>query len=247
MLFPTLEQRIAMQSPPDQMPIMKQNWRELLFLHWKYPSSVLQSLVPKGLFIDTFQDEAYIGIVPFLMRDVKPIFFGSLGGSNFCELNLRTYVYDENGIPGVWFFSLDANHWLSVQMATIFFHLPYHYSTMSAQKSNDFIDYFCSRGEGETTVFSYKQTKTLGKAVPETLEFFLIERYLLYAANSSGKIYKGRIHHKPYELSEVVVKTWDESVLTWNGIAKTGRAPDHLIFSKGVDVQAYPIQAANRA
>ena len=36
------------------------------------------------------------------------------------ELNLRTYVYDRAGVPGVWFYSLDANQPLAVGIARRF-------------------------------------------------------------------------------------------------------------------------------
>jgi uncharacterized protein YqjF (DUF2071 family) len=46
------------------------------------------------------------------------------------ELNLRTYVHDRAGVPGVWFYSLDANQWLAVKIARRFFHLPYEHARM---------------------------------------------------------------------------------------------------------------------
>lgn len=241
-MLPSLEKRIELRSKPNQTAIMLQKWRDLTFIHWKYSSDVLQSLLPKGLYVDKFENEAYIGIVPFFMRDVKPIFFGSIiPGSNFCELNLRTYVYDDNGVPGVWFISLDANHWLSVQIAKAFFLLPYYYSRFSIRQENDSIDYQCVRGKNPPVNFSYKPTRYLGMAEPGTLEFFLIERYLLFAGKE--KVFTGRVHHKPYELHEVEVSAWDENIFLWNGITTTRRKPDHLIFSKGVDVTIYPLEA----
>ena len=33
------------------------------------------------------------------------------------EVNVRTYVYDQASVPGVWFYSLDANQRLAVALA----------------------------------------------------------------------------------------------------------------------------------
>ncbi len=51
---------------------MYQRWDDLLFLHWSYDPSAIQSTLPRGLTVDTFEGKAYIGIVPFFMRDVRP-------------------------------------------------------------------------------------------------------------------------------------------------------------------------------
>ena len=49
--------------------------------------------------------QAYMGIVPFYMQGLRPVYCPSVPFiSNFPELNLRTYVYDQSGRPGVWFF-----------------------------------------------------------------------------------------------------------------------------------------------
>ena len=51
--------------------------------------------------MDTFGGRAYLGIVPFFMRNIRPRFLPTVPGiSNFMELNLRTYVYDRSGVPG---------------------------------------------------------------------------------------------------------------------------------------------------
>jgi uncharacterized protein DUF2071 len=83
--------------------VMAQSWHDLLFAHWPVDISALRKAVPSALAIDTYQGQAWLGVVPFRMSGVR------LRGtppvpwlSAFPELNVRTYVVAE-GKPGVWF------------------------------------------------------------------------------------------------------------------------------------------------
>jgi uncharacterized protein len=106
---------IERQLPLGQSPVMFQRWLHLLFLHWPVEPRTIQSTLPPGLQVDTFSGQGWIGIVPFFMRGVRPVGLPSIvGPSNFLELNLRTYVRDRDGRPGIWFYSLDANQPLAV-------------------------------------------------------------------------------------------------------------------------------------
>ena len=65
------------------------------------------ALVPAGLELDTFEGQAWIGVVPFRMTGIRPVASAAAWLSAFAELNVRTYV-TVGGKPGVCFFSLDA-------------------------------------------------------------------------------------------------------------------------------------------
>jgi len=88
---------------------MYQRWRRLLFLHWDWDVAAVQATLPAGLTVDPWEGRAWLGVVPFRMEGVRPRFLPAMGGlSNFPELNVRTYVRDERGRAGVWFYSLDC-------------------------------------------------------------------------------------------------------------------------------------------
>ncbi|GCE22874.1 YqjF family protein [Dictyobacter kobayashii] len=112
--------------PLPQGPwIMKQSWHELLFAHWPLAPATLQALLPDGFKVDTFEGEAWVGVVPFRMSGVRPRgLFAVPSLSNFPELNVRTYV-SRDGQPGVYFFSLEAANPIAVALARSIFHLPY--------------------------------------------------------------------------------------------------------------------------
>ena len=249
MSVPTLESRLKVrQKPLDRKPVMYQKWRDLIFLHWEYDPQDIQRILPDGLIVDTYKGKAYIGIVPFFMKDIRPRFCPTVPGlSNFMEMNLRTYVYDKNGIPGVWFYSLDANNWLAVRIAKKFFCLPYFDSRM-ASKSNGTetqIEYYSHRkgtGEDSKFYFMYQETKKIDPVENDSLEFFLIERYILFShCKSNNKLYHGQVQHNPYPLSNVKVDYLSEGLISLAGINIPNREPDHIIMSKGVDVEVFSI------
>lgn len=247
-ITPSLSARLTLRERPQgYSPVMYQKWRDLLFLHWAYEPAEIQQTLPPGLVVDTFEGKAYLGIVPFFMRDVRPRFSPNVPGiSNFMETNVRTYVYDDQGVAGVWFYSLDANQWLAVQAARLFFKLPYFYARMKAERegTGGAVDYTIWRHGTEQALSSHFYYRPQGdpfQAQPGSLEFFLIERYILFAHLGRGRLLRGQVHHQPYPLCQAQVSAWDDHLLTLDGLRSAGREPDHIIMSRGVDVDIFAL------
>ena len=81
--------------------VMRQNWLQLLFLHWVVAPERLRPLVPAGLDLDLFEGRAYVGLVPFTMTGVRPVWAPAVPGlSSFHETNVRTYVHRAGRDPG---------------------------------------------------------------------------------------------------------------------------------------------------
>jgi len=113
---PTID-RLSIRQRPRGVPLMHQNWGKLLFMHWPIDAEVLRPLIPAQLSIDTFDGQAWIGVVPFTMWGIRASFMPPIPGTSaFHELNVRTYVHHK-GEPGVWFFSLDAANALGLGRA----------------------------------------------------------------------------------------------------------------------------------
>jgi uncharacterized protein YqjF (DUF2071 family) len=249
MMKPTLEMRLKMRERPQhRTPVLYEKWENLLFLHWEYDPQAIQHTLPNGLYVDTFDGKAYLGVVPFLMRDVRSRLFPSTPRtSDFEELNVRTYVYDRRGTPGVWFYSLDANHYLAGKLARLFFNLPYFHAKMRAainsdKKEIDFSSYRYGTDPRFTTHFRYHATSQPSLAPPGSLEFFLIERYVLFAYSKSKKLYAGRVWHNPYELADVEVNHSDENILCLDGFPAPSRDANHKIMSHGVEVDVFGLE-----
>ena len=231
---------------------MHQRWRRLLFLHWRCEPAAVQALLPEGLTVHTFDGEAWIGVVPFLMRGVRPRFLPPVPGlSNFGELNLRTYVLGPAGRPGVWFFSLDANQRLAVGIARRLFHLPYEHARITTTGHIDGSLTFESLRQGadprSACRFRYRGTGPAEPAGEGTPEAFLVERYLLYAWDEAERqLSVGRVDHEPYRLQHAEVPIGDDALFALNdlpGIGRPDRAWDHATISPGVDVRIHPLRA----
>jgi uncharacterized protein YqjF (DUF2071 family) len=244
---PDLPARRALQQEPNATPVMFQTWSDLLFLHWEWDPAEIQATLPPGLYVDTYGEKAYVGVTPFRMTDVRASFLPPLPGvTNFLELNVRTYVHDANGRPGVWFYSLDLNHGLGVAMAKVFYSLPYHSATIEAEERAGLIQYRCQRQTAPeaTLLFYRKEPKTIG-APPGSLPFFLAERYLLYSySQRTRKLYAARVHHSPWELFQAHVGKYDETMLRLNHLNPRLRPPDHHWYGSPVRVKIYALQEA---
>jgi len=184
--------------------VMAQRWHELLFAHWPVPVEVLSPLIPPRLAIDTRDKEAWLGVIPFRMSDVRVRGTPAIRGlAAFPELNVRTYVVCD-GKPGVWFFSLDAGNAIAVRVARSWFHLPYYRARMRSHAEGDWIEYWSERSHTGAAAAELKvRYRGCGAeqiAERGTLAHWLTERYCLYAAGARGQIYRGEIHHAPWRL-----------------------------------------------
>ncbi|HEY9754331.1 MAG TPA: DUF2071 domain-containing protein [Oculatellaceae cyanobacterium] len=204
---------------PQSTWVMSQVWEKLLFAHWPVETSKLRDLIPRSLDIDVFDGTAWVGVVPFLMRDVHPRYTWVVPPlSNFLELNVRTYV-TKNGIPGVYFFSLDCSNSFAVWTAKSFYHLPYFNATMSSRCNSDGVVTYESKRRESSAQFmaSYKPTGPWLSPGADSLDKFLTERYCLYTTNKHGKLFRGVIHHHPWPLqpaeAEINVNTMTDATL----------------------------------
>jgi hypothetical protein len=219
-----------------------QKWRSLLFLHWPVPVEVLRPLVPAALELDLHDGVAYVGVVPFAMHGVRPRWWPASWAFRFLETNVRTYVY-RGDQPGVYFFSLDAASWLAVWAARRFWGLPYYHAEMSLQRQDDTICYRLARhGSQAHHQVSYRVGSPLGPSQPGTLEFFLLERYLLFVQRR-GTIYAGQVYHTPYPAHGAEVLEIQDGLLRAADIDGADERPTYAHYSPGVDVEIFGLRA----
>jgi uncharacterized protein YqjF (DUF2071 family) len=235
----------AAASPVERRVFGYQRWSDLLFVHWRLSPERIASLLPAGLELDSWDGDAWLGLVPLHMSGVRPWWFPATPGlSEFHETNLRTYV-TLDGRPGVWFFSLDAANRFAVRVARRRWHLNYFYARMALERAGERITYRSRRVAGEfpagmeATVY-LPVGEPARRAAPGSLEHFLMERYVLFSRAPDGRLFSGRVSHPPYEFAPVRIERLQETLTAAAGIVVDG-APCHAVHSGGVSVAILPL------
>lgn len=224
---------------------MRMRWRDLLFAHWIADAALLRRLIPPGLALDLFDGRAYVGAVPFRMEGVTPRGVPALPGVDaFPEMNLRTYV-TAGGKPGVWFFSLDAGQKLAVRVARRWFHLPYFDARFKIRNTGESVEYAAVRthrgAPGAAFSATYAPVGPVCRSAPGSLDGWLTERYSLYAADTAGHLYRGKIEHQPWPLQPAEADIQVNTLGGWLGIEMAG-APQTLHFARSLDVKAWLVE-----
>ena len=225
---------------------MHQDWGKLLFMHWRMDEKKLRPLIPERLTIDTLDSSAWIAVAPFTMWDIRafpPLLPRVPGLSRMHELNVRTYVHLD-GVPGVWFFSLDANSSIAVLAARTFFHLPYFNAQMELEQKGQTITYFSSRKDGNAQAAEFDATWEIGETLdhshPGSLEFFLTERYCLYTSHKQ-KLYRCRIFHQPWLLKKAFLSSFNSTMIESHTLP-TPQGEPLLHYAEELSVDIWPLE-----
>ena len=148
----------------------------------------------------------------------------------------------------MWFYSLDANQRLAVRWGRGLFRLPYFASRMSAPVNVEGeVDYRAHRigtDAGLASHFRYSAASPFRQAAPGSFEFFLVERYILFARGRGDRLYFGQVHHPPYEIAEARVSASDDRLFSISpeGFPAPGRPFEHALYAPGVDVEVFPLR-----
>src|SRR3954467_2162191 len=172
-----------------------QEWRDLLFVHWRVDRAALRPFVHRRLAIDERDGSAWVSMTPFTLRN------GRLRGlpplPDFHELNFRTYVTHPRHGPGIWFFSLDAANPIAVAAARLSVRLPYFPARMTRGEDWYRSERVLGRGRFEAR---WSVGSPVGSAARGSLEEFLVERYRLYSRAAGPLLWTGPVVHEPWPL-----------------------------------------------
>lgn len=224
--------------------MIRQRWRDLLFVHWPMPVEAVRPLVPSGLALDCHGGRAWITLLPFLIAHSLPAGLPGWLSSAFLETNLRTYVRGPDGEAGIYFFSLEAASRSAVAGGRLLYGLPYFFADMSRRVDGTRIEY-ASRRRREPSVtleITWRVGEALGPSATGSLEHFLVERYCLYVARWGG-LRRGRVRHAPYPLRAATVERLAGSLLAAAGLPAPD-APPLCHHSPGVDVEVAGLESA---
>lgn len=220
-------------------------WRYVLFENWSVTPDVLEPHVPDTLELDTYNDRAWLSVVPFTNTDVRPTLLPSGFGYRLPEINVRTYV-THNSQRGVYFFSLDAQGILSVLGARLFHHLPYYYAHITLEHSDGPIRFTSQRKHPGARPAkyhaNYRQTGSQFYAKENSLAAFLTDRHYYFTETPTGDLRYAHVEHDPWPLYDATVTTYENTMLAATGLPQPTTNP-HYLYSPGVDTVVSPNKA----
>ena len=221
---------------PVKRAVMVQQWQDLAYIHWRYPIEEIQALLPAGIEVDTFDGSAWVGLIPFSMRNIglprlpAVPYFGS-----FPEVNVRTYVR-RNGVPGVWFFSLDVNRFLPALVARVSYFLPYCWGKASNKRTDTTLETEVRRTWPSRASTSIRVS--IGDPIesPDELSVFLSARWGLYSRGIGKGVRYAPVDHETWPLWTAKLESLNDTLLTAAGLSAPVGDP-HVMFSPGVSVR----------
>ena len=207
---------------PVQRPVMCNDWSTLTFVHWAYEPAVVQRLLPVGLAVETFDGQAWVGLVPFVMRVASPGNRSVPWLSTFLETNVRTYVVGPDGTAGVWFFSLETTRLHIATFARATYRVPYHWALMRLECADDSITYTARRRwpgpRGASSTVEVEVGEPIAAEDLTPFDHYLTARYQLFARRRGGGLLRTRAEHEPWALRRCRALRIDDQLVTASGL-----------------------------
>ncbi len=197
-------------------PLFYATWDNVLFIHYKIDPEILQPCIPYEL--DLFHDRAFVSLVAFAMRGMRPrfggrlseLFFKPIATHNF--LNVRTYVR-HRGELAIYFMREWVSNRVSVLLGPSTFGLPYRFGRISYSKGRGRV----SAKEGELSFGAAFGENDFAFCEPGSLDEFLLERYTAFTQHGLTKRFF-RIWHEPWRQVSAKIDIANDDLLCaiWN-------------------------------
>lgn len=214
-------------------------WRDGLFLHWPVDPDVLRPHVPDPLTLDTWDGQAWVSVVPFVLTKAGLRYTPRALRYTAPELNVRTYVtYD--GDPGLYFFSVDVASPAIATIAGRFTRLPVRRARMhvsriegAAAHEGNQVSFASTRESADEPAahfaVTYEPDEPLTFAEPGTRAAWLTERRRFYAPSERDRrraslqsesrgidILVGEFAHAPWPLQSASVTLHENTLFAAN-------------------------------
>lgn len=231
--------RLGPTLRPDEAAIGRQEWRDVLFLHWPLPASIVAPLLPRGLSLDTHNQNAWVTAVPLVMGRVRPAGVPRSLGMTFHEVNVRTYVH-KDGVPGVYFFSLDATSRLAVLGARVLLGMPFRRARIQRHANSGFVEYSSRRPGDRSAGFEVHAVPgdLLPPSRPGLLQHFLLERYVMFVERG-GVVWQQATHHRSLPARAARAVATDVGLLRAAGVVGPLSERPLAHFVDRVDVELF--------
>jgi uncharacterized protein YqjF (DUF2071 family) len=223
---------------------MRMTWTQALLLHWPLPAKAVRRLVPDELEVDTFDGKAWVSILHYRVKGVRPIMGPSIPWfSSFLQIDLRTCVR-HNGEPGVYFFSLDASNPVAVWLARTVFRLPYFRAEMQLRRKGESFRLSCMRTHQGARNAEFECLWTPREPLPATerddLIPFLTERNRLFASHA-GRVLTCTVHHEPWPLRRARLAALETTFFEATGLPEPDEPPI-AHHADGLGLEIWPLR-----
>jgi uncharacterized protein YqjF (DUF2071 family) len=215
-------------------PLFIADWTDAIFVHFAVDPNVLQPLVP--LELDRFDGRAFVSLVAFTQRNLRPTFGGALAAwlatplATHGFLNVRTYVR-HGDTRGIFFLA----EWIPNRLAALIgprtYGLPYRLGRLR-------YDGLEREVQAADRRLHFRATPIPSQ--PDALDDFLLERYTAFT-HRNGTIRRFDVAHGPWPSRPVGIEIFDASLLGLSGDWHKGATLVAAHHSPGVrDVSISP-------
>lgn len=220
-------------------PALLADWDDVTFVHFAVDPASLRPLVPFEL--DLFDGAAYISLVAFTQRNLRPRVGGRLTAmlsaplASHEFLNVRTYVRHERE-QGIYFLCEWIPNRLATWLGPPLYGLPYRLGRLSYQydRRSGTCRHRIADGRASLVfdaVFDPSAPPT--PAAADTLEAFLLERYVAFTC-CRGSNRRFRVSHLPWLLHRADIQMRDTTLLTKTAMDWAHAPPVAGHYSAGV-------------
>ena len=176
------------------------HWENLIISTFEVDKTILEKYLPTDTKLDLYNGKALMSMVAFTFSKVK--FFGLKipFHQKFGQINFRFYAKSKiNGSKGVVFIKEFAPKPLITSIGNLIYNEPYFYKNIkqkTRQKNNKLnATYTYKNIEIEATA-----TNTTKELEEESLNHFVVDRYIAFVKSSSQETFQYKINHVPWEL-----------------------------------------------
>jgi uncharacterized protein YqjF (DUF2071 family) len=221
---------------------MCQKWEDLVMAHYEADPDLIQASLPDDLLVDTYEGWGWFSVVAFRLTNlsIRPLTF--LTWNDFWEINLRTYVCDQEGNKGVWFYSLDSSDLLGVWGARLLYGLRYNFARIERKGSSTDRNLIYSGNRGEIATSRIEanwEEAQSAQSTPGSLDHFLLERYRFWARRAFARRSSSAfVRHIPYQAVRVQNSSYKGGLFASQGFAEPMQEPDLGHYCSGFTVEA---------
>ena len=215
------------------------DWDDVTFVHYAVTPGLLQRQVPFEL--DLFAGEAYVSLVAFTQRNLRPRTGGRFAAALLLPLasheflNVRTYVRHA-GQPGIHFLCEWIPNRLATWVGPPLYGLPYRLGKLTYRYDRD--GGVCRHevvSAGARLAFDAHPLDDTppNAARPGTLDAFLLERYVAFTRRRGKKVCF-QVEHVPWPQRRAIARMRDTGLLDGLGLPLDGARPVGGNYSEGV-------------